>query len=120
MQQTESDCGVAALAMLADVSYEEALEFVQQSFRYTRALSSGKILAGLAHFGAEPLDDRCADIGERNLYDLEWNALLQCKLLADGKEYGHWAAWDAEEQVIRDPYGFAYPIRVDALVEIAW
>ena len=121
LQQTESDCGVAALAMLAYVPYERALEFVLESFRYTRAMSTGKILAGVAHFGGEPLDDKCTMIRDRQLYDLEWDALLRCTMLiSDQKTAGHWCVWDCAGQCLRDPYGYVYPVRVDALVEIAW
>jgi ABC-type bacteriocin/lantibiotic exporter with double-glycine peptidase domain len=118
-QRTESDCGVAALAMLAEVSYEHSLEFLRANFRHTRVISSRKILAGVVHFGGTPLGTQCTRIGERELWQLEWSALLRCAMLADGKEYGHWAVWDADEQCIRDPY-LRYPIRVDGILEFAW
>ncbi|QDZ06390.1 hypothetical protein FPZ24_01965 [Sphingomonas panacisoli] len=119
-QRTESDCGVAALAMLADVSYEQALEFLRGSFRHTRIISSGKILAGVTHFGRTPLGDRCIRIGERQLCDLDHNALLRGVLIEGQRKFGHWAIWDCFDQTIRDPYAYMLPFETLGLLEVSW
>ena len=118
-QQTETDCGAAAVATLCNLTYEEAAEEVFRG-RKVRITASGRLLKAIKHFGGEPLNTQCKAVGETYLPDLENDALLKCQLLHDGKAQTHWAVWDSVGQTIRDPYGYAYPLKVTHFVEIAW
>ena len=120
-QKNERDCGVAALAMLARVSHRKAYNFLEREFGRAFTLSSGKIIAGLLEFGRIPQDTKCKKIGDRQLPDLEFDALLggDCLIPAGEKNWkrsGHWAVWDCEGQCIRDPYGYYYPFQTKKIL----
>jgi hypothetical protein len=122
-QRGESDCGIAALAMLGGISYEAAQRYAETNFEHHRRLSSGKIIRGLRAHGRKALDERCRAIGERGLYHLLNDALVKGKLLildkhGRTKEHWHWVVWDCAQQVIRDPYGYDYPFQAHCLIEI--
>lgn len=121
-QQGETDCGAAALAMIANVDYEVAKAFLMNEAGRNRSISSGYMIKGINKFGRKCVGDRCTAIGERRLYDLDNDALLSGNLLIpiDGgwKRDGHWCVWDSQQQVIRDPYGYVYPYEVERLVEV--
>jgi len=118
-QQTETDCGAAAVATLCNVTYEEAAKVVYHN-RKVGITASGRLLDAIKYFGGEPLESRCTAIGATELPDLDNDALLKCQLLHVGKAQTHWAAWDSVGQTIRDPYGYAFPLKVTHFVQIAW
>jgi len=118
-QRKQTDCGVAAVAMLCDATYDEAKAAIFGDGR-VGITSSGELLAAIREFGGRPLSERCIAVADTHLPDLENHALLKGKLLCEESEPVHWAAWDCQAQAIRDPYGFDYPFKVTHFVEIAW
>ena len=98
-QRLDCDCGVACVAMLADVSYKKAREAVhgENPISYTSYSMLRRALIGLGRFSPQ----RLAAIEERNFRDFEQNGLLKLKPWKSG--YHHWAVWDAKNQIPIDP-----------------
>jgi len=118
-QKKQTDCGVAAVAMLCDATYEKAKRAIFGDGR-VGITSSGELLDAIRFFGGRPLTKRCIAIGETELPDLDNHALLKGKLLCGDAEPVHWAVWDCQAQAVRDPYGYIYPFLITHFVEIAW
>lgn len=99
-QKTETDCGVACVAMLAGVSWakaRDALDFERNDTAFWTDMDSMKTaLKRLGVITAERLSV-C-----KNPKNLQTDALLRTNLLANGN--WHWAVWDARRQKILDPY----------------
>src|SRR5438270_5264491 len=108
-QHTQSDCGVACVAMLAGVSYEKANKalFPKTSPRIT---SSGKLAKALRTLGRKPLVDRMISLKRIDFNDLRHDALIG--VVMDGS-CKHWVVWDANKRRILDPYtDYEHEIRV--------
>jgi hypothetical protein len=100
-QRNESDCGVACVAMLADVSYEKAYAAVYGNGR--RGLtSSGKLAAALRKLGRPPLARRMVPKRRTTLASLPHDALLKVQPSACSTK--HWIIWDHKRQIKLDPY----------------
>ncbi|MBF0860371.1 hypothetical protein HKD24_14390 [Gluconobacter sp. LMG 31484] len=99
-QKTETDCGVACVAMLAGVSWakaRDALNFKKSDKKFYTDKDS--VRNALTRLGV---------ITEKNFVVCKYperltkDALLRTNLLANGN--WHWAVWDAKRQEILDPY----------------
>ena len=101
-QRHASDCGVACVAMLADVSWEEAnltiFGRVKERGFYTQTADLRDALRRLGVI----LEIRMKVC--RAPRRLRRDALLKTNTRKGG--YWHWAVWDAERQEILDPYGY--------------
>lgn len=131
-QETDTDCGPAAVATLCDVTLSDACEFIYGRRGRKGVTSSGCLIEAIRKFGREPLENRCRSLGDRKLYDLKNDALLgvwTLEPLAEKlqrttnhkwKSYGHWAVWDSKHKAILDPYmeRAQMPIYVHKLVEV--
>ena len=99
-QRTETDCGVACLAMLAGISWAEARKVLFGRWRRKNFYTEKEEMrAALRRFGiitAKRLV-RCKDPRR-----LKRDALLNTNLLVDGNS--HWAVWDAKRKKVLDPY----------------
>ncbi len=101
MQRFEADCGVACVAMLAGVSYEEARAAVYPDGKM-RLTSSGKLRAALTKLGRPPVEGNMKAKGRMTLKCLPSDALLKVQPTSCSTK--HWVVWDHAEQVKRDPY----------------
>lgn len=102
-QRTATDCGIAAAAIIADVSYEDARaafkRFPGRGFG-THAKDVRHALNSLGvRLGKQPRNLR----GFRTL-DLEFDALVMV-LLNEGRrtDVRHWIVWNADERRFLDP-----------------
>lgn len=100
-QKTESDCGVACVAMLAGVSYDEAYEAVYGSGR-KGLTSSGKLRAALTKLGRPPVEGRMVSKGRTTLKSLPHDALLKVQPLTCSTK--HWVVWDRKRKMKLDTY----------------
>ncbi|WP_141395802.1 hypothetical protein [Sphingomonas spermidinifaciens] len=103
-QETSTDCGVAALAMLAGVTLNEARDYLVDAGFKVSGVKAKAIVAGLKHFGREPLRASSIRLASINLNRLADDALLSCWLKVDEEWCGHWAVWDARGRRVLDPY----------------
>lgn len=99
-QRTNTDCGVACLAMLAGISWEQAREALfngtpKRSFR----TKVQQMRIALLKFGIimSPSLVVC-----KNPSRLSRDALLRTNVLANGD--WHWAVWDSKRKKLLDPY----------------
>ena len=117
-QQSETDCGPAAVATLCGVSVQDASQYIYGKLGRKGVTSSGYLVGAIEHFGRRPLADRCSSFKEdHELPNFEFDALLgcDCLVLDDSGRYkrsSHWAVWDMSDQCIRDPYGYYYPLLI--------
>jgi hypothetical protein len=100
-QKNESDCGVACVAMLARVSYDEAYTAVYGEGR-KGLTSSGKLRATLTKLGRPPVEGRMVSKGTRTLSSLPHDALLKVQPLKCSTK--HWVVWEKKRQMKLDPY----------------
>ena len=90
-QKNKNDCGVASLAMLCDVSYEEAHRSISwfPSAKIwgvdTKMIREGAIKLGYAFIGTE--QGRMIPLGKRNWLQIPHNSLVK---VPNPKEPGHW------------------------------
>jgi len=105
-QKAETDCGVSCVAMLADVSYEEARAAVYPDGKM-RLTSSGKLRAALTALGRPPVEGRMVSKGRTTLKSLPGDALLKVQPTSCSTK--HWVVWDHKKQIKRDPY--PWPMR---------
>ena len=100
-------CGIACVAMLGGVSYDEAQKvlFPKGAIRLT---SSGKLFAALKKLGRKPVGDRMISLKRIDFDDLANDCLVGTLL---GKDR-HWVVWDAAARKIRDPYRGDYQLKV--------
>ena len=115
-QESETDCGPAAVATLCRVELSDAHDFIYGRRGRKGVTSSGCLIEAIREFGREPLGTQCRGIGERKLYDLTNDALLGCFALEHlaeevsrrtahkWKNHSHWAVWDARRKLVLDPY----------------
>lgn len=101
-QIDENDCGVACVAMLADVSYAEARAAIYPSGR-ARLTKTKDLHAALKSLGRNPLTTRRQPFGSMTPYDLDTDALVFVEM-KDGYDSKHWVVWDAKAKKVRDPY----------------
>ena len=101
-QVDNNGCGVAAVATLAGVTYEEARAIIYPQGR-SRLTKTRDLHAALSKLGREPQSHRRIGIGAKTLTDLEGDALVFVKMGKNGKGNGHWIVWDHAAQMVRDP-----------------
>lgn len=101
VQENNSDCGVACVAMLAGVEYDEAYKAVYGKGR-KGLTSSGKLRAALTKLGRPPVEGRMVSKGRTTLKSLPHDALLKVQPLTCSTK--HWVVWDKKRQKKLDPY----------------
>ena len=102
-QRDINDCGVACVAMLADVDYDEAFAILYPTGR-TRKLKTDDLRAALTTLNRKPSAGKRQPFGSMEPSDLTSDALVFVMLEENGEEYRHWIVWDAEAKKPRDPY----------------
>lgn len=114
-QNDENGCGIACVAMIADVSYEEAQRIVFPKGRVT--LTTHKHLrSALFHYGIT-LQTRRSLVGVR-FNDLQRDGLVWTKIEWRGRKWLHWMVWDASSQALIDPYHGDVRLRSSRMVAI--
>lgn len=123
-QMGEYDCGVACLAMLADISYDDAKNIIGSDYQPNYGVDPDPMLdaLGKCHFRVV----RRGRLSQSNsVGKLTNHALLHCKLLPsrgsidpNTNTYSHWAVWDADARVVRDPYEYKKPIWLTSYIEL--
>jgi hypothetical protein len=107
IQQDETGCGVACVAMFANVGYDNARKVMFGRARGTYT-STADIRRALGRFGFKPAR-RLMPFGRRRRYtDLRQDAVLKLKTRAHGEREWHWAVWDAHRRKLIDPAKFPY------------
>lgn len=101
-QEDENGCGVAAVAMLAGVTYEEARAVVYPSGR-SRLTKTKEFHDALIKLGRRPLSERRIGFGSKTPDDLDAEALIYVKMGKKGQGNGHWIVWDNAARELRDP-----------------
>lgn len=99
-QKGETDCGIACLAMLADISWKEARNALfgtrpKRSFRTTKE----EMRSALARFGVVTSKRLVVC---KHPERLKRDALLRTNVLGNGN--WHWAVWDSTRSKVLDPY----------------
>jgi len=99
-QRTNTDCGVACLAMLAGISWAQARRALFGNVP-TKSFSTDtkRMRAALLKFG---IVTSLRPIACKNPARLKRDALLRTNVKANGGS--HWAVWDSKRQRILDPY----------------
>lgn len=118
-QRERTDCGVACIAMVASVSYEDAQKALgDAAHSRTQVADLRKALDKLGYC----LGRRSIPIAPEKLQQLTFDCILKTK---PGPKSGnwHWMVWDSNAQKILDPQpkGKAYkrPLsRVSAYIQI--
>ena len=101
-QEGENDCGVACVAMLADVTYAEAAAVIYPNGR-SKLTKTKDLHRALKILGKKPLTERRQALGSKALTDLPHSALIFVEM-DDGNASKHWVVWDAQARKVRDPY----------------
>ena len=101
-QEDENGCGVAAVAMLAGVSYGEARNIIYPNGR-SKLTGTKSLHAALVKLGRKPLSDRRIGFRSKTPDDLDVDALIFVKMGKKGKGSGHWIVWDNAARKLRDP-----------------
>jgi len=107
IQEDEAGCGVACVAIFAQVGYDDARKvmFGRRSGSYT---STGDIRWALGRFGFKPAR-RLVRFGKKRHYtDLREDAVLKLKARAHGEREWHWVVWDARRRKLIDPAKFPH------------
>jgi ABC-type bacteriocin/lantibiotic exporter with double-glycine peptidase domain len=102
-QKNQTDCGVACVAMLADVSYAQAERILFGANHIGKSYTHKEdLIRGLRNFGITTSGHlvRCSK-NPKNL-KFKQDALIKTNKLKSGK--WHWAVWDSRKQVLLDPY----------------
>ena len=123
-QADEYGCGIACLAMLAGLTYEKAKVVIGNNFYPDYGVDTAPMIAALSMYGIRQIQKgRLSQ--SKTVDDLKNNALLHCKLLPtrgliDPKvnTFSHWVVWDAEQEVVRDPYRYKKPIWLTSFIEL--
>lgn len=116
-QKGKSDCGIAALAMLCDVSYEEAERAIPwRRWGVSRGTDTKQLKEGafnLAYIGMGTAQGRLRPCGKKSWQDLPDNSLVKV-LNPDNPFESHWVVWrkrkiyDPARGVFK-PKAFAWP-----------
>jgi ABC-type bacteriocin/lantibiotic exporter with double-glycine peptidase domain len=101
-QEDANGCGVACVAMLTGVEYDEAREVIYPTGR-SRLTNTKDLRTALKKLGRKPMSERRQPFGPKTPEDLTTNTLIFVKMGKKGKGNGHWVVWDAEAKKIRDP-----------------
>jgi hypothetical protein len=100
-QLDENGCGVAAVAMIAGVSYKTAcqLMFPGKNGTYT---TERQLRTALATYGLKlgtPMP-----LGTKSFSDLQCNGIFRAKIEWYGKKWTHWVVWNSRSGALLDPY----------------
>lgn len=101
-QEDANGCGVAAVAMLAGVTYGEARDVIYPNGR-SKLTKTKDLCAALVRFGRKPLSERRIGFRSKAPNDLDVDALIFVKLGKKGQGNGHWIVWDNAARTLRDP-----------------
>lgn len=102
VQIDDNGCGAACVAIIAGITYRQAVERLGSLENPT---SDGQIRAALHSFGIT-LGGRI-DTLLQTFDDLKVDGLLEAEICEapdrQGKSWVHWMVWDAEVQAVIDP-----------------
>lgn len=104
-QKGENDCGVACVAMLTGVEYDEARKVIYADGR-AKLTKTKDLHDALIKLGREPMADRRKPFGSKTEHDLDTDALVFVEIKDSGAK--HWIVWDAEAKRVRDPWKAKY------------
>ena len=94
----DKDCGVACLAMIAGVSYEDAMVALHKDAKPRRTLLNELVAAStLLEVKLEP---QLIPLLGDHIETLSGSALVKTNITRDG---WHWVVWDAESKTVLDP-----------------
>lgn len=104
IQEDDWGCGIACLAMVANVTYTEAREHLIGNREVAAAMISAKLKNGLEFFGVQH-SGSFKSLGSRNYKDLPSHAIVQWlpTKKRPHENWYHWTVWDAERKVNLDP-----------------
>ena len=122
-QEDEYGCGIACIAMLTGTTYQKAKEVCGNSYIPGDGIEEGPILELIKAQGLRIV--RKGRITKKlPVTDLALHALLWCQQLPSKgtivrarnvharnvNVHDHWAVWDADAAVVRDPYRYKKPL----------
>ncbi len=109
-QKHPNGCGVACVAMLADIDYDEAAAILYPSGR-SRRLRTNDLRVALKKLKRKPAPGKRQLFGSTLPEDLTSDALVFVMMEEDGEEHRHWIVWDATAKKRRNPYKRNLPCR---------
>jgi ABC-type bacteriocin/lantibiotic exporter with double-glycine peptidase domain len=106
-QRDKNGCGVACVAMIAAITYEEACElmFPGRKGNYTRAKD---LRTALKHYGLTL--GRRMSLKNASMSDLKHNGIIlaHTESVSEDRWAGsHWIVWDSDSQASLDPWAGA-------------
>ena len=110
-QKDKNGCGVACVAMLTNVSYEEARDVIYRAGR-SRLTKTEDLYIALKALGRNPLSKTRRGFYSTKLHELKTDALVFVELDDDGDNPKHWMVWDAAAKKLRDPDNRKLPYRL--------
>jgi hypothetical protein len=99
-QKDEQGCGVACVAMLAHVSYDEARERMFPGKK--GGLTTDEMIRRALRYYGIGLGRRFSLRG-KGYSDLQKDGLLRSSISWNDAKWFHWMVWDARSQAILDP-----------------
>jgi hypothetical protein len=100
------DCGVCCLAMLANISYEDASKALFGKSGIQRRTFIKDIRKGLKKHKLSISVDfhfkECFPASKFDLIGIKKNAIVKTKNIGN-HDYWHWLVWDGKKQILIDP-----------------
>lgn len=109
-QKHPNGCGVACVAMLAGIDYDDAAAILYPTGR-SRKLRTAPLRAALKKLKRKPAPGKRKPFGSMLPEDLTSDALVFVMMEEEGEEHRHWIVWDATAKKRRNPYKGDLPCR---------
>lgn len=116
-QKNLNDCGVACVAMLARVDYQDAFDAIHPTGR-SKLTHTKDLHVALERLGRKPLTKTRIGFRSKAPDDLNNDALIFVKMGKKGKRGGHWIVWDAKAKKLRDPDRPEKPYLIKGYLEV--
>ena len=100
-QIDQQGCGIACVAMIAGVSYQDARTILFPDDNIS-SVKHPQLRSALAHFGITLSAGR--RLGKLGFDDLTQDGIIWTYVTLKTELWKHWTVWDASAQAILDPY----------------
>lgn len=110
-QNGENGCGIACVAMVTDVTYDQAKDELPRYWE-SKGTTKKQMRRGLRHYGITTNTPK--PIAGKNFKDFQFDAVL---LGYWGKEM-HWTVWESKHRKLLDPYRGRSNFRCTSFIRI--